>query len=104
MIATNLAAAMQPQAPTYREPMSKHLRGMIDAYGEAWGYQWRHNFGNAVRIPIPSILGRFITEGFAATDGKNKPRSYPEVFLGMGLLFAVVLKDTNERDREIAFA
>jgi hypothetical protein len=86
------------------DPVAKHIRGMIDAYGEAWGYQWRHNFGRGVRIEIPSLLGRFMTEGFAATEGQHKPRRYPEVFLGMGLDFARAVAAQPERHREIAFA
>lgn len=86
------------------DPVTKHIRGMFDAYGEAWGYQWRYNFGRAVRIAVPCLLGRFVTEGFAATDGKNKPKEYPEVFLGMGFKFAKVLHYASERDREMAFA
>jgi hypothetical protein len=78
---------------------------MFDAYGEAWGYQWRFNFGKAVRIDVPCLLGKFLTEGFAATDGKHKPQNYPEVFLGLGFTFAMALqRHASERQREIAFA
>lgn len=93
-----------PERDTRVDPVAKHIRGMFDAYGEAWGYQWRFHFGRAVRIDIPCLLGKFVTEGFAATDGKNKPKRYPEVFLGMGLTFSHALQEANERHREIAFA
>lgn len=86
------------------DPVAKHLRAIIDAYGDAWGYQWRHNFGDLVKVPIPSLLGRFQSEGFAATDGQGKPRRYPEVFLGMGLKFSLALKEARERDVTMAFA
>lgn len=86
------------------DPITKHVRNMFDAYGESWGYQWRFNFGRAVRIEVPCLLGKFLTEGFAATSGQNKPRRYPEVFLGMALKFSIALKSAAERDREIAFA
>jgi hypothetical protein len=86
------------------DPVAKHLRTIIDAHGDAWGYQYRHNFGDLVSVEIPSLLGRFMAEGFAATDGQNKPRSYPEVFMGMGLTFSRAIKGANERDREMAFA
>jgi hypothetical protein len=86
------------------DPVAKHIRGMFDAYGEAWGYQWRFNFGRAVRISVPCLLGKFVTEGFAATDGRNKDRRYPEVFLGMGQKFSIALQRAAERDREMAFA
>lgn len=95
---------MTTQAVSRVDPVTKHIRGMFDAYGEAWGYQWRHNFGRSVRIEIPCLLGKFMTEGFAATDGQNKPRRYPEVFLGMGLKFSLALQSAKERDREMAFA
>lgn len=84
--------------------MAKHIRSMFDSYGDSWGYQWRHNFGRSVRIEIPSILGRFMTEGFATTSGNNKPRRYPEVFLGMALQFSIALRSAHERHREMAFA
>lgn len=86
------------------DPVAKHIRGMFDAYGEAWGYQWRFNFGRSVRIEVPCLLGKFVSEGFAATDGRNKPRRYPEVFLGLGYKFSMALKRASERDREMAFA
>lgn len=86
------------------DPVAKHLRAIIDAYGDSWGYQWRHNFGDLVKVPIPSLLGRFQAEGFAATDGQHKPRNYPEVFMGMGLRFSLALKGARERDVTMAFA
>ncbi len=99
--APSAAVAQDPRV----DPVAKHIRGMFDAYGEAWGYQWRFNFGRAVRIDVPCLLGKFVSEGFAATDGKYKPRSYPEVFLGMGHKFSMALhRFGTEREREIAFA
>lgn len=107
-LAVPVGLGVQTSAYSSREGrvdlVTKHVRGMFDAYGEAWGFQWRYNFGHAVRVPIPSLLGKFLSEGFAATDGKNKERHYPEVFLGMGRKFALALHNASERDREIAFA
>lgn len=82
------------------DPVTKHVRTMFDAYGETWGFQWRHNFGRTVRIDIPCTLARL----FVPNTGEFKPKKYPEVFLGMGLAFSIVLHDASERDREMAFA
>jgi hypothetical protein len=86
------------------DPLAQHLRAIIDAHGDAWGFQYRHHFGDLVSVSIPSILGRFTDERFGTTAGRNKPRHYPELFLGMGLTFARALKVQPERNVEMAFA
>jgi hypothetical protein len=82
------------------DPIAKHLRTAIDAYGDAWGFQWRRNFGDCVRIDLPCTLGRL----FQGTSGEYEPKQYPEVFLGMGQKFAHALKRMPERHIEMAFA
>lgn len=82
------------------DPVARHLRTVIDSYGDSWGYQWRRNFGEAVRIELPCTLSRL----FTPNTGEFEPKRYPEVFLGMGQKFAHALKLVSEQHREMAFA
>jgi hypothetical protein len=82
---------------------TRALRRIVDSYGYSWGFQWRRNFGDEARFPIPSFAGKLIEQGVGAIGGGGRPRNYPEVFIGNALEFANALKVLDERLRTMAW-
>jgi len=88
-----------------REPDdTRALRRIVDSYGYTWGFQWRRHFGSEAEFSLASFAGKVAEYGLGSMDGFDKPMSYPEVFMGNGLEFAVALTHLkDERLREMAW-
>ena len=81
----------------------------VDVACEAWAWQWVQNFGRAPDRagrtigPLGCTLGRVRELHDGAASNTEHARSWPEVFLGTGLLVAVTLKAMRESQRLVVW-
>ena len=79
----------------------------VDTVMQVWARQWVEAFlrdpDRAGRMigPCSCTLGRVIERHDGASSSTSRDRHWPEVFLGDGLLAAVILKSLTESQREV---
>lgn len=90
--------------------MARWHKDKVDVACEAWAYQWAQNYGRdpdrAGRVvgPIGCTLGRVRELYDGAASNAGHARTWPEVFLGQGLLVAIALHAMTASSREITWA
>ena len=89
--------------------MSRWNEDDVDIACAAWAWQWVANFGRAPDRagryigPMGFTLGRVRELADGAASSTEHGRSWPEVFLGSGLVVAVVLKTMLFSQREVVW-
>jgi hypothetical protein len=90
--------------------MARWHQDDVDVACEAWAYQWVQNYartpdraGRTVG-PLGCTLGRVMERHDGAASNTEHDRTWPEVFLGQGLLVAVALHAMSAGGREITWA
>jgi hypothetical protein len=91
--------------------MARWPEDEVDRACQAWAYQWVQHFARdpdrAARYigPVGCTLGRVRTMGDGASSTTERGgQHFPEVYLGDGLLVAVVLQSMAQSHREVIWA
>ena len=81
----------------------------VDRACGSWAYQWVRAFANPPSSagqmvgPLNCTLGRVRELHDGASSTTESARSWPEVFIGEGLLVAIALKAMSELSRQVIF-
>ena len=89
--------------------MARWQQDDVDIACEAWAYQWVQHLARAPDRsgryigPMSCTLGRVRELADGAASSTDHDRRWPEVFLGTGLVVAVVLKTMPFSQRELVW-
>ena len=87
--------------------MARWQEDDVDRAAQAWAYQWVQHFGKdpdrASRYigPLNCTLGRVRELHDGASSNTDHDRSWPEVYVGTGLVVAIALKAMTESSRTL---
>jgi len=90
--------------------MARWQQDDVDVAAEAWAYQWVQGFARAPDRagrfvgPLGCTLGRVRELHDGAASNTEHGRSWPEVFLGHGLVVAITLKCMSLSSVEAVYA